>query len=100
MRPFTLKSVSEHSTILVAVHGPDGPGISAGLMAVLADAGVEVYDVEQIVVRGRLTLNVLMVCRGNGRPSGTFSSSAGSAASTSISRRSTIRLPQPGPCRS
>jgi phosphoserine phosphatase len=52
--------VTEHSTILVAVHGPDGPGISAGLMAVLADADVEIYDVEQIVVRGRLTLNVLI----------------------------------------
>jgi phosphoserine phosphatase len=60
MRPFTLIVVSDHSTILVAVHGPDGPGISAGLMAVLADAGVEIYDVEQIVVRGRLTLNVLI----------------------------------------
>jgi len=56
----TLTSVNEHSTILVAVHGPDGPGISAGLMSVLADAGVEIYDVEQIVVRGRLTLNVLV----------------------------------------
>ncbi|HEX9866164.1 MAG TPA: phosphoserine phosphatase SerB [Acidimicrobiia bacterium] len=52
--------MTEHSTILVAVHGPDGPGISAGLMAVLADADVEIYDVEQIVVRGRLTLNVLI----------------------------------------
>lgn len=52
--------MSDHSTILVAVHGPDGPGISAGLMSVLADAGVEIYDVEQIVVRGRLTLNVLI----------------------------------------
>jgi phosphoserine phosphatase len=52
--------VSDHSTILVAVHGPDGPGISAGLMKVLADAQVEIYDVEQIVVRGRLTLNVLI----------------------------------------
>jgi phosphoserine phosphatase len=60
MSPFTLRSVNQHSTILVAVHGPDGPGISAGLMAVLAEAGVEVYDVEQIVVRGRLTLNVLI----------------------------------------
>jgi phosphoserine phosphatase len=29
-------------------------------MAVLADADVEIYDVEQIVVRGRLTLNVLI----------------------------------------
>ena len=36
-----------------------GRGISAGLMAVLAEAAVEIYDVEQIVVRGRLILNVL-----------------------------------------
>ena len=48
------------STILVSVHGPDKPGISAGLMDVLSITGAEVYDVEQIVVRGRLTLNVLI----------------------------------------
>ncbi len=44
----------------MSVNGPDGPGISAGLMGVLSDADVEIYDVEQIVVRGRLTLNVLI----------------------------------------
>ncbi|MFZ0015399.1 MAG: phosphoserine phosphatase SerB [Acidimicrobiia bacterium] len=48
------------STILVTVHGPDKPGISAGLMDVLSVTGAEIYDVEQIVVRGRLTLNVLV----------------------------------------
>jgi len=52
--------VSEQSTILVGVHGPDAPGISAGLMKLLAEADVEIYDIEQIVVRGRLTLNVLI----------------------------------------
>jgi phosphoserine phosphatase len=52
--------VSDHSTILVGVHGPDAPGISAGLMKLLAEADVEIYDIEQIVVRGRLTLNVLI----------------------------------------
>ena len=57
---FTLPSMDDRSTILVAVNGPDGPGISAGLMQVLADSGAEIYDVEQIVVRGRLTLNVLI----------------------------------------
>lgn len=50
----------ERSTILVNVHGPDHPGISAGLMDVLTATGAEVYDIEQIVVRGRLTLNVLI----------------------------------------
>jgi phosphoserine phosphatase len=61
---FTLWAVSEKSTILVSLHGPDGPGISAGLMAVLAESGAEIFDVEQIVVRGRLTLNVLIAVPG------------------------------------
>ena len=52
--------MSQPSTVLVSVHGPDHPGISAGLMDVLAAGGAEVYDIEQIVVRGRLTLNVLI----------------------------------------
>ncbi len=52
--------MADRSTILVNVHGPDGPGISAGLMDVLAATGAEIYDIEQIVVRGRLTLNVLV----------------------------------------
>lgn len=52
--------MADRSTILVNVHGPDHPGISAGLMDVLTATGAEVYDIEQIVVRGRLTLNVLI----------------------------------------
>lgn len=50
----------DFSTLLVTVHGPDKPGISAGLMDVLVATNAEIYDVEQIVVRGRLTLNVLI----------------------------------------
>ena len=56
--------VSEKSTVLVSIHGPDRPGISAGLMAVLAESGAEIFDVEQIVVRGQLTLNVLIEVSG------------------------------------
>ncbi|HEX6286931.1 MAG TPA: phosphoserine phosphatase SerB [Acidimicrobiia bacterium] len=52
--------MADRSTILVNVHGPDHPGISAGLMDVLTATHAEVYDIEQIVVRGRLTLNVLI----------------------------------------
>lgn len=52
--------MTERKTILVSVNGPDRPGISAGLMDVLAAGGADIYDVEQIVVRGRLTLNVLI----------------------------------------
>ena len=59
-RSFTLPPVNETSTVLVAVHGPDQPGITAGLMEVLTESGALIYDVEQIVVRGRLTLNILI----------------------------------------
>lgn len=48
------------TTILVRVSGPDGPGITAGLMTVLADAGASVQDVEQVVVRNRLTLGLVV----------------------------------------
>ena len=52
--------MSEVSAVLVTLHGPDRPGITAGLMGVLEDTGADIFDVEQIVVRGRLTLNVLI----------------------------------------
>ncbi|MGB7860151.1 MAG: phosphoserine phosphatase SerB [Acidimicrobiia bacterium] len=52
--------MDNQSSILVSVSGPDRPGISAGLMDVLAASGADIYDVEQIVVRGRLTLEVLI----------------------------------------
>lgn len=58
--PNVWRDMSDRSTILVNVHGPDQPGISAGLMDVLSATNAEVYDIEQIVVRGRLTLNVLI----------------------------------------
>lgn len=51
--------VSTPSTILCRIHGLDRPGITAGLMQVLAATGADLYDVEQVVVRGRLTLDVL-----------------------------------------
>lgn len=55
-----LPGLTDFSTILVTVHGPDRPGISAGLMDVLVATNADIFDVEQIVVRGRLTLNVLV----------------------------------------
>ena len=51
--------MTRDSTILCRVHGADRPGITAGLMEILASSGAELYDVEQVVVRGRLTLDVL-----------------------------------------
>ena len=47
-------------TILVRVTGPDRPGITARLMQVLASAGAGMHDVEQILIRGRLTLSLII----------------------------------------
>lgn len=48
------------STILARVSGRDAPGITAGLMEVLAAGGCTLYDVEQVVLRDRLSLSVLI----------------------------------------
>ena len=56
-----------HSTVLVRVSGRDRPGITAGLMDVLARSEAEILDVEQVLVRGRLSLDVLIsVAEGRG----------------------------------
>ena len=48
------------STILVSVTGRDRPGITAELMSVLAESSAHIHDVEQVLVRGRLSLDVLI----------------------------------------
>ncbi len=48
------------STILVSVTGRDRPGITAELMSVLAQSNAHIHDVEQVLVRGRLSLDVLI----------------------------------------
>ncbi|MCL3837255.1 phosphoserine phosphatase SerB [Aeromicrobium duanguangcaii] len=47
-------------TVLVTFSGPDRSGVSTRVFSALDDHGVEVIDVEQLVVRGRLVLSVLV----------------------------------------
>jgi phosphoserine phosphatase len=47
-------------TVLVTLTGPDRPGVSTSLFDCLAAFPLEVVDVEQLVVRGRLVLSVLV----------------------------------------
>jgi phosphoserine phosphatase len=65
-------------TLLVTVTGPDRPGVTSAVFDALNAPDVEVIDVEQVVVRGRLTLGVL-VCAGH-------QESALSAAATAAGR--------------
>ena len=47
-------------TLLVTLTGTDRPGVTASVFSVLGEAGVEVLDIEQIVLRGRLVLGILV----------------------------------------
>ncbi|WP_420847522.1 phosphoserine phosphatase SerB [Nakamurella flava] len=49
------------STVLITVTGPDHPGVTGALFTTLADHRVEVLDIDQAVIRGHLTLGVLVV---------------------------------------
>ena len=51
------------TSVLITVTGPDRPGVSSTLFAALTRHGVELLDVEQVVIRGRLTLGVLVATR-------------------------------------
>ncbi|MBI2245538.1 MAG: phosphoserine phosphatase SerB [Nocardioides sp.] len=47
-------------TLLITLTGKDRPGVTSSVFATLSGAGVEVVDIEQIVLRGRLILGVLV----------------------------------------
>ncbi|BBX72735.1 phosphoserine phosphatase SerB [Mycobacterium shinjukuense] len=48
--------------MLITVTGVDQPGVTSALFEVLGRHGVELLNVEQVVIRGRLTLGVLVSC--------------------------------------
>jgi len=48
--------------VLITVTGVDQPGVTSALFEVLSRHGVELLNVEQVVIRGRLTLGVLLCC--------------------------------------
>jgi phosphoserine phosphatase len=49
-------------SVLITVTGVDRPGVTSALFEVLSRHGVELLNVEQVVIRGRLTLGVLLCC--------------------------------------
>ena len=53
---------SPQMTLLVTVTGRDRPGVTSRLFSVLAAHRLSVLDVEQVVIRGRLVLGVLLSC--------------------------------------
>lgn len=53
------------TTVLITVTGKDKPGVTSVLFAVLNRHGVDIVDVEQVVIRGRLVLGVLVSTQGD-----------------------------------
>jgi phosphoserine phosphatase len=51
---------NEPGTLLITLVGKDRPGVTSAIFQALASAGVEVVDIEQIVLRRRLILGVLV----------------------------------------
>jgi phosphoserine phosphatase len=49
-------------TLLVTLTGRDRPGVTSRLFGALAAHDLTVIDVEQVVIRGRLVLGVLLAC--------------------------------------
>jgi phosphoserine phosphatase len=47
-------------TLLLTISGKDRPGVTSAVFATLSQAGVEVLDIEQIVLRRRLVLGILV----------------------------------------
>lgn len=53
------------TSVLITVTGHDKPGVTSVLFGALSTRNVSVLDVEQVVIRGRLTLGVLVSCIGD-----------------------------------
>jgi phosphoserine phosphatase len=52
------------TTVLVTLTGRDRPGVTSRLFTALSAHDLTVLDVEQVVIRGRLVLGVLLACGG------------------------------------
>ena len=55
-----MPAVPDAPTLLVTITGRDRPGVTSTLFTALANHPLDVLDVEQVVVRGRLILGVLV----------------------------------------
>src|SRR6202163_3057762 len=51
-----------NTTLLVTLTGRDRPGVTARLFTALTAHELSVVDIEQVVIRGKLVLGVLLAC--------------------------------------
>lgn len=56
-----------HDTLLITVTGTDRPGVTSAVLDSLAGSGVAVIDLEQMLMRGRLVLGILVTAPRNAK---------------------------------
>jgi phosphoserine phosphatase len=78
------------TTVLITVTGPDRPGVSSVLFAALTRHGVDLLDVEQVVIRGRLTLGALVAAHHD--PEGLQEAVEQAMASISMSVQTSLEI--------
>jgi phosphoserine phosphatase len=55
-----MTSTPARQCVLITVSGPDQPGITAALAEIIAAAGAEILDMEQVVIQGLLSLSMVL----------------------------------------
>ncbi|MGI8814000.1 MAG: phosphoserine phosphatase SerB [Pseudonocardia sp.] len=88
-----MSTAGRRVTILLTVTGPDRPGVTSVLFTVLTRHGVELLDVEQVVIRGQLTLGALVATDRD--PEGVQESVEQAMASIEMSVRTSIQNGEP-----
>jgi phosphoserine phosphatase len=79
------------TTVLITVTGPDRPGVSSVLFAALIRHGVDLLDVEQVVIRGQLTLGALVAAHHD--PEGLQEAVEQAMASISMNVQTSLEVP-------
>ena len=58
--PLSPGPAEDEQTLRITISGDDRPGVTSALFDAIAEVGAEVRDLEQVVVRGQLTLAMLL----------------------------------------
>src|SRR3984957_6603519 len=84
------------TTVLITLTGRDRPGVTSGRFAILAGYPLTVLDIEQVVIRGRLVLGVLLGCDGPPDLTGIHAAISGLAADLGLEAEITTGSERPG----
>jgi phosphoserine phosphatase len=85
------------TTLLITLTGRDRPGVTSRLFTALAGHRLSVLDVEQVVIRGRLVLGVLLGCDGPPDLTGIHAAVTGLAAELGLDAEMTTGSGDCGP---